>query len=359
MSGSSWSDLWLSEFEEWEELDGLLHFEIPAGRKFRDLKACRYDRVILHEPTVPKGRAASPSERRLNRRRCHHKETCMLLLSKSGFVHDVMAVSRQWQLDKQLYLVQADDFWEHRRTGAWCWWMFLSWLSLTSWPEREQEAQLQKSLLADRFRADHDLVTLQAEWRKLGLWTPRNRFVQDVNELMRRYGLSPLWYRSVEALILSGYMPVPCDNCRLVFQTGRDRRLFVELFQDSRKEDIDDLWPSSQEALSRMFPQRLKRRRMRSRLTRDIDTEQSRNGGRSLEDIVVNDHDLDAREDEFATREAMAQEENRSIARLGQGTMRLKSARSRVFAASVLPLLLKRTQVIYAEEPESLREWNP
>lgn len=361
MADTRWIQERLAEFDMWQKLDSHFHTVTTGKRKFSRLRRRKYDDVVISYVETAGGAASEEPAwlRKRIKRHLQHRERAIILLSTPGFTDDFLTVAKRWQLDEHQYDVERFDFWDGLLTGLWCWRVFLFWVWAENCAVRADEIKASETRLAEKFLRDHNLEELCSAWKAFSVWTYYDVFLQDVRELAGKYGLSTLWDRSVVALLLSGQMPVPFDNCRLVVRTEETRRLFIEIYPETRKEDLDDLWTSSQQALDSLFPQRPKRHRRRRQLARDIQTQSDQARGKTIEEIVVQDYDLDAQADDFSSMRALIEEEDRVLMRLDKGAKRLTVAQREALLAAVEPVLKKRFRAIDDGAGERIGEWYP
>ena len=241
-------------------------------------------------PPVAASRAALLRQR--------HEQKCqqaVLLLTTRRFVDDIIAAAKRWGLFTAYYHLDYGDLPTHEPNALWCWETHLiaeSVTYLSGLTDPQQQASAQSVL---RYLDDRNLDALDLAARELASALPIRRFRCDVQDLTRRYGLSALWERSIEGLLLSGHLYVPYFDCRAVLQWRRDQpRVFIEVFPETAKEDVAEQWPRVEFLLAHVFPGRRRRRRMeRSGMDEDLAVAWKVDEGRGLDEVVVNDYDFD------------------------------------------------------------------
>lgn len=359
MEQSRWVQSRVSELRLWQKLDALYHDTVTLKKKFSCLLRGKHDQAILSYQVLPNSPSPDdpPWVHKRVRRHMQHRQRAMLLLATPGFKDDLFNMARRWQLDTHRYQVHPLSFWDGELTGVWFWRTFLFWLSLKDYERNGDQFEAVRRQLARKYLADLDFGALQDGLKAVNPWRARDLFYQQLRELNRRYGLSALWDRSIEALLLSGMLPVPFENCRLVLQRRKEPRLFVEVFPETRKEDLDDLWSSSQVALDQAFPTRPKRRRQREQLDRDLTTQEHRRQGKGIWEIIDDEYDLDAHEGEFGSMADMNKAEELLALQLTTGLKRLTKAQLSALTVAVEPMLPVWVQQYEKESGEHFEEW--
>jgi len=159
-------------------------------------------------PGRPKPAASMDAARRHLQKRYEDKgQRAAFLLANPNFVDDTMALAKAWGLETVYYEVQFVDLWTHRAHSLWCWQMLLTLQSVEDLPSLTVPPAEIPAVL--EYLVDRNLDALSPQARELVLGLPISRFRQDVRDLTARYGLSALWERPIEGLLLSGHLYVP------------------------------------------------------------------------------------------------------------------------------------------------------
>jgi hypothetical protein len=277
------------------------------------------------------------------------RQRALVLLADPKFVEGLFSLARRWRLDTHLYEEDLFSFWHHECAfGQFCWSQFLLWLSVRHTKQSHEREQAEKRQIAARYAQDLDFAALRQALDAISDRIPMVRFRNEVRALARGHGLSALWDHPVAALLTSGLLFVPYQDCRVVLQKGRfGNRLFLEVFPETTKVDVVDKWGLLSELRERFFPDAPRRQRRRPRIERDLSTLVEREAGRSIESMVVEDYDLDERVDELGSWSAVAREEDALAKRLRKGALRLTKTQAEAMTAAAEPLL-----------PEWVREWD-
>lgn len=350
-------DYWLKRLKTWHELRPHFETETTFKEKFGVLLKGRYDDVVMgYRDLSADDKQDPPWLRRRVKRHLQHREKALLLLADQPFTDDLFAVVRKWKLDNRHYWVDPLAFWDRRLSGMWCWANQLFVLSLKFYSRNYQRYQNRKLDLAAKFCEDFDLKALRDGMKRCSMFRVRDLFYDDLHGLCERHGLSPLWWRSVEALLLSGTLPIPFDNCEWILRRDPDARLFIEVFPETRKEDIADLWAASQEMLSEAFPDRPERRRRRQNLARDLTTKRHRDRGKAFAEIVDKIHDLDATMPTAQPSEVF-HEERRLERVLEAGFHRLRSGQHDAAAGPTSPVAPEWVRFVETIKGAEDKEW--
>lgn len=363
---------WLRfRFGLWRQLEPAFHRVCTLEEKFGPLLHGRYGEVVTSLAGVLETRPER-HHKRLARRHREKEQRAALLLAENGFKDALCGLARQWALDRRVYEVDRTAFYfREGQAGRMCWETCLLWLSieyLRKWGAQEQQEERR---LADRYSADLDFQALERGKREARRRLPINRFAYEVREFTRRFGLSGLWDESVETLLLSGRLLVPHHDCRLVLKPEEDRtRLFLEVFPETRKEDIEHKWAAANAStgsddggagpslLQELFGAR-PRRRLRPQLDRDLQTQQELAKGRKLKEQVAEDYAPEGGYGAPAEWDEFCDAEPRLIEAFGRGRRRIGRVQAEALHAAVeasVPEWLRAT----AEETLGRRteEWH-
>jgi hypothetical protein len=307
-------------FAAWPEQDALFHCEVGPDEKFRAIVKRQYEKAVGSlggpAPRLPsfvrkrlqagipwvqdppalfslEGRLGKTQWARVTKKHAQKREKALLCLADEGFSDDLMSLARTWGLDTNYYLVTRDSFYPGcPLDGRMPWRTELLWRTGEYLLEHEAERAASERASALQYAQDLDFGALGERHLASMLAPPVRRFEFEIGCFTQKHGLGPQWEPSIEALLLCGWLFVPLEDCRAVYRWEDLRsRLLLEVFAETRQEDLVAKWQEVRKLWSELFPGQPGRQRRRPRVERDVRARASMDAGRSLEEIFVGDLD--------------------------------------------------------------------
>ena len=201
---------------------------------------------------------------------------------------DLLEIAKAWDLERNFYLVEPPYVWDH--VDGWGVRSFEThmWQQTVEYVADESsgyDARLRALVAEYSDHLDFDRHARAREQLRAG--APIAMYRKSVRALGRLHGLSGLWDNSISGLLLSGSLIIPYFDCRLVVRETPQRRVFVELFPDTKRDDVQAKLHASSEWLGEVFPDQPDRRRARYLLTADLAAEAQLAQGERLDEVVA------------------------------------------------------------------------
>jgi hypothetical protein len=362
-------------FAAWPEQDALFHCEVEPEEKFGAILKGQYEEAVISldvpSPPVPEfarrrleaghpwirkppsffrpeSRFTEARWAQLVRRHALKREKALLHLANERFRADLLSLARNWGLDTNYYLVIRDSFYGCPVDGRRHWQTLLLWVTGEYLLEHEAEHVARERASALQYADDLDFDALQKRHLLSMLALPVHRFGAELCCFTRKHGLGPQWERSIKALLLCGWLFVPLEDCRAVYRWEDLRsRLLLEVFAETREEDLVAKWQEIKKIRPELFPDQPRRQRRRPSLGRDLSTRVRRGAGQSLDEIVVQSYDCTTWE-----------EERRLVEALKRGAARVPAAQARALSAATEPRVPRHVVYQMIGDERRRKEWH-
>lgn len=216
--------------------------ETTEAEKFLDLKERNVEKLIkIIEPIKKVKNADQRLQLRLNQLA---EQIALLTLRKGLFVESVLAIARRWKLDSKKYLVCHISFHEGNMTPP----------AVVLW---------QHLLLITGIKARQPVAFVK-------------RWDEEVEDLMKRFGLETYWRQSINILLLSGTWFLPRHTSIIVLKLYNSRheldpKLSLEVFSPTTPAEIKHRWKEVAELKKELFLNYQTRHRARINLREKVD----------------------------------------------------------------------------------------